>query len=383
MKVLMLADPWEPHTIKWVDALTDRGLKVVLFSFVAADTRLYRNPRHVTFYDCGLSREVVVLRDGHLSKLRYLRALPGLKRIIRRHQPDILHAHYATGYGFIGALTGFQPFVLSAWGSDVLHFPGVSPIHKRLIRFVLRRAQLVCSTSHYMIPAIKSLGGKSPEVVAFGVDTDVFYSKKETQPGQEVVLGSIKNLKPEYSMHTVLQVYHRVRQMLPRQVMRLKLVGDGIERGRLEQLARTLSIADEVDFLGHQPYQGIAHYHNMLDIYINLSEMESFGVSVLEASSCERPVVASDTGGLREVVRHGDTGYLVEPGNVEQAAQAVRRLILDPRLRQRLGANGRQWVKEHYSFSQSIDKMLSLYGQIIRHPRIQKNIEPHKEHKNT
>jgi len=154
--------------------------------------------------------------------------------------------------------------------------------------------------------------------------------------------------------------------MLPQQEMKLKLVGDGSERGRLEQLARSLGIADEVDFLGHQPYQGIARYHNMLDIYINLSVMESFGVSVLEASSCERPVVASDRGGLREVVRDGDTGYLVEPGNVEQAAQAVRQLILDPGLRQRLGANGRQWVTKRYSLSQSIEKMLGLYKKVLQ-----------------
>lgn len=383
MKILMLADPCEPHTIKWVDAITNRGLEVVLFSFVSADTRFYRNRRQLTFYDCGLSREVVTLRDGHLSKLRYLRALPALKKIIRKHQPDILHAHYASGYGFIGALTGFQPFVLSAWGSDVLHFPGISPLHKGLIRFVLRRARQVCSTSHYMVTAIESLGGKSPEVVPFGVDTDVFYREREAQSRQEVVLGSIKNLKPEYSIHTILEVYRRVKQMLPQQEMRLKLVGDGSERGRLEQLARSLGIADEVDFLGHQPYQGIARYHNMLDIYINLSVMESFGVSVLEASSCERPVVASDTGGLREVVRDGDTGYLVEPGNVEQAAQAVRRLILDPGLRQRLGANGRQWVSQNYSLSQSVDKMFSLYEQIINHPKIPKSSEPHQAHKDT
>jgi glycosyltransferase involved in cell wall biosynthesis len=383
MKILMLADPCEPHTIKWVDALTGRGVEVILFSFVSADESLYRNHQQLTFYDCGLSRDVVTQSDGHLSKLRYLKALPGLKKIIRRDQPDILHAHYASGYGFIGALSGFQPFVLSAWGSDVLYFPGISILHKKLIRFVVRRARQVCSTSEYMVPAIESLGGHNPQVIPFGVDTDVFYRKEGSPSHKEVVLGSIKNLKPEYSIRSILQVYQRVRQMLPQQGMRLKLVGEGSERESLEQLARSLDIADEVDFLGFRPYQGIARYHNMLDIYINLSTLESFGVSVLEASACERPVVASDTGGLREVVSHGKTGFLVEPGNVEGAAQAVRRLIEDPGLRQRLGANGRQWVSERYSLSQSVDKMLSLYEQIINHQKIPGSSEPHQAHKDT
>jgi len=366
MKILMLADPYEPHTIKWVDALTGRGLEVILFSFVCGNPQLYSRHEQVAFCDCGLSRAVVTNRDGHLSKLSYLRALPRLRKLIRQHQPDILHAHYASGYGFIGALTGFQPFVLSAWGSDVLYFPGLSFLHKGLIRFVLRKARKICSTSHYMVPAIESLGGTDPEVIPFGVDTGVFYREHQPVSREEVVLGSIKNLKPEYSIHTILQVYQRVRQMLPRHKMRLKLVGDGSQRGKLEQLARSLGVADEVEFMGHQPYQDIVRYHNMLDIYINLSEMESFGVSVLEASCCERPVVASDTGGLREVVSHGNTGYLVEPGNVEQAAQAVRELMLDPELRQRMGKNGRQWVNQRYSFSQSLDKMINIYKKVLQ-----------------
>jgi len=383
MKILMLADPYEPHTIKWVDAITGRGLQVILFSFVSGNPQLYRHRQQVTFYDCGLSQALVTRSDAHWSKLRYLRALPRLKKLIRKHQPHIMHAHYASGYGFIGALTGFQPFVISAWGSDVLYFPGISRMHKGLIRFVLGRAQKVCSTSNYMIPAIEALGGISPEVIPFGVDTDQFYREKQPVSREEVVLGSIKNLKPEYSIHTILQVYQRVRQMLPQHNIKLKLVGGGSERGRLEQMALSLGIADEVDFMGHQPYQGIARYHNMLDIYINLSALESFGVSVLEASSCERPVVASDTGGLREVVRHGNTGYLTEPGNVEQAAQAVRRLIVDPELRHQMGVNGRRWVKEKYSLSKSVDKMLSLYDQLVNHPGTPENMEPHKAHKDT
>lgn len=373
MKVLILGDAYEPHIIKWVSALVREDVEIILFSFNPGDPSVFPSDERITFYHCGYSEKLITGRPGNLSKLTYLRALPKLKRVIGKHNPDILHAHYAAGYGLIGALAGFQPFVLSAWGSDVVHFPTISPLHRKMIRFVLKRAGRVLCTSGFMAGHIEKLAGVRAEITPFGIDTRIFSPMNQSAnhsphyPTQHsyIVIGTIKKMKPEYNLHTLIWAFYHLRRMLPEQPLRLLMVGDGTERRRLEELTHKIGLDPFVHFTGYIPYSEVAAYHNKLDIYVNVSLAESFGVSVLEASACQRPVVASSVGGLREVVRHGHTGYLVEPGNSEAAAKAVSRLVKDPALRKHMGAQGREWVKQNYSLSSSVQQMLSVYNQVM------------------
>jgi len=370
MKVLMLGDPYEPHVIKWVSALVREGVEIILFSFNPGDPSLFPSDERITFYHSGFSEKLITGRPGNLSKLSYLRVLPKLKHVITRHRPDILHAHYAAGYGLIGALTGFQPFVLSAWGSDVVHFPTISPLHRKMIRFILKKAGRVLCTSRYMAGHIAKLAAIQAEITPFGIDTRIFYPmnhRTNQNTGQfPIVIGTIKKMKPEYNLHTLICAFYHVRRLLPEQPLRLLMVGDGTERRRLEELTHRKGLDAFVNFTGYIPYSEIATYHNKLDIYVNVSLAESFGVSVLEASACQRPVVASGVGGLKEVVCHGHTGYLVEPGNIEAVARAICRLIKDPSLREKMGARGRAWVQQNYSLDSSVQQMLRVYHQVLQ-----------------
>ncbi len=368
MKLLLLGDPHEPHIIKWATALEPQGVEVILFSFSRGDPGCYGRGSNITFYDCGFSNQLITGREGNLSKLLYLRVLPKLRRVIKHHRPDVVHAHYASGYGLIGALSGFRPFILSAWGSDITHFPYVSPLHRRMMVFILRRADAVLSTSHFMARKIQKLAGVNSWITPFGVDTTIFYDQNH-RPGHKnsdpLVIGTIKKMKPEYSIHILVWAFKRLREKLPHQPLRLLLVGDGSERSRLEGLVSSLGLDDAVDFTGYLPYSRVAEYHNKLDIYVNVSRAESFGVSVLEASACGRPVVATGVGGLSEVVRQGVTGFLVDPDDSEQTARAVYRLIQDPALRSRMGQEGRAWVCRHYSLQSSLNTMLKVYNKFL------------------
>jgi glycosyltransferase involved in cell wall biosynthesis len=364
MKVLILGDPHEPHMIKWLTALAREGLEIILFSFTPGDPSLYRHVEGIDWYDCGLSRHLIKGRAGSIAKLAYLKALPKLRRIIRRHRPGLLHAHYASGYGLLAALSGFKPYMVSAWGNDVLDFPDISPLHKRMIRFVLQRADRVLSTSRFLASEIEERFGIASQITPFGVDTKVFCPDHHRSAEEPLRIGSIKNMNPEYSLRNLLWTFKKVRTWLPETSLRFMIVGEGRGRSDLEGLARYLGIDGEVDFTGYIPYAGIVQYHNMIDVYVNLTTMESFGVSVLEASACERPVVASDVGGLRETVRNGTTGFLVQPGDIEQAAESVYRLILDHELRKKMGTEGRKLVQEYYSLEKSVNRMMGLYKEL-------------------
>ncbi|MFH1004347.1 MAG: glycosyltransferase family 4 protein [Bacteroidota bacterium] len=108
----------------------------------------------------------------------------------------------------------------------------------------------------------------------------------------------------------------------------------------------------------------VTDYHNMLDVFVSLSNSESFGVSVLEASACAKPVVVSDASGYLEVVLDKITGLIVPRKNPEAAADAIGKIITDKVYAKKLGENGRKHVEKLYDWNKNLDEIIMLYKQI-------------------
>ena len=362
MKLLMLAPASVIHTQRWVEALHGRGIQLVLAT--QHDQASWRAPVGVK-----------VVRLPHCGTAGYFRNVPALKRLLRDERPDLLNAHYASGYGTTAALAGFRPWLLSVWGSDVYDFPYESGAKGRLKGWLLRRnlrqADAVASTSEAMAQQVRRLVPDiSPVAVTpFGIDTDRFVP--QPQPHGGIVIGTVKTLAPKYGIDLLLQAFAQLRLAAgPSAALSLVIVGDGPQRAELEALSRTLGIAAHVRFVGAVPHAEVPLWLNRFDLYVAASRLdsESFGVAVLEASACGLPVVVSDVGGLPEVVLQGETGSVVPRENVAAMAQAIGRLIAAPELRRRFGAAGRERVLAHYGWPHSVDVMLRCFdGVIARH----------------
>jgi N-acetyl-alpha-D-glucosaminyl L-malate synthase BshA len=143
----------------------------------------------------------------------------------------------------------------------------------------------------------------------------------------------------------------------------LVLIGDGPERTKVETLVRELGLADSVRFLGKQ--LDFVEVLQNCDVFLLPSQTESFGLAALEALSCGVPVVASRVGGLPEVVDHEETGLLVEVGDIAAMAQAVRRLLLDDQLRQRMAQAARARVVERFPLAPSVAKYEAFYRKVL------------------
>ena len=143
----------------------------------------------------------------------------------------------------------------------------------------------------------------------------------------------------------------------------LCLVGDGPDRGRLEQVAHDLGIARHCFFLGYQ--EDVAGYYRLFDAFLLPSVNEGTPVSAIESLASGTPVVANRVGGVPDVVRDGVDGYLVEAGDVEGAAERLEQLAGDPGLRGQLGASGRARVLERYSVSRLVDDVDRLYRSLL------------------
>jgi glycosyltransferase involved in cell wall biosynthesis len=350
-RLLMLAPASVIHTQRWAAALAGRGVEVVLAT---------QHPDAAWAPPAGV--RVVAL--PHAGTAGYFRNVPALRRLLRREQPALLQAHYASGYGTTAALAGFHPWLLSVWGSDVYDFPTESRLKGWWLRRNLRSADAVASTSEAMARQVRALLPTVGEVAItpFGIDSGRFAPQPQAHEG--LVIGTVKTLAPKYGIDVLLQAFARLsrRWSADPRVLSLQIVGGGPQRAELEALAQALGIGPQVRFIGPVPHADVAGWLNRMDIYVAVSRLdsESFGVAVLEASACALPVVVSDAGGLPEVVVHNETGLVVPREDPASLAQALERLVADADLRRAFGAAGRKRVRQHYEWSHSVDRMLAV-----------------------
>ena len=364
MKLMLLADPNSPHTVKWATALSSRGFDLLLIGLDELRVESYDNFSNVEVKTVNIK---VTRQEGSLKKILYLQALPLIKRLIKKFKPDIVHSHYASSYGLLGALTGFHPFIVSVWGSDVYSFPEKSFLHRQIIKFVLSKADVICSTSHTMARQAKLYTSKKIEVVPFGVDTTIFkpMQVKSLFSEKDIVIGTVKTLEKKYGIEYLIKAFKIVSDKHKNLPLKLLIVGGGSLEKELKELSKSLGIWDKTKFTGKIPFEEVPKYHNMLSVSVSVSESESFGVAVVEAMACGKPVVVSNVGGLPEVVEDGKTGFVVPPRNPEETAKAIEKLVLNRKLRIKMGNAGRERVKRLYDWSKCVEKMMNLYKEVL------------------
>lgn len=393
MRIALLGPANSIHLQRWAAALAQRGHDLLVVSQHRCDRTLLPERAEVAWLP----------HDGGLG---YFRNAGPLRRLLATWRPDLLNAHYASGYGTTAALGSKVPTLLSVWGSDVYDYPYQGRLQGWWLRRNLRRATAIASTSAAMARQVRRL---LPDVgpiaiTPFGVDlaqfapalgVDVAQSAWATgvelahfAPGTDVdlthltpaagideplTLGIVKSLAPKYGVDLLLRACAglledpALRALAPR----LLIVGDGPQRAALEALALELGLAASTSFVGAVPHADVPSWLARLDVYAAPSRLdsESFGVAVIEASACGLPVVVSDAGGLPEVVRDGVTGIVVPRDDVPALQAALRRLLLDPALRRRLGQAGRAHVAAHYDWPRCVDAMERAYADTLARAR--------------
>jgi len=369
MNVLMLADPHSAHTIKWVKYLSKKNVNIFLFGLNSFNNEDYSGIQNLEIKSWIMNNEIFRKNDGDLSKFSYIRVLPSIKKVIKKFKPDIIHAHYASSYGLLGALCGFHPFLISVYGSDVFKFPVKNIFTRRILKYNLSKADKIFSTSKIMGEEIKKYTAKQIKVIPFGIDLEnfrPFNSPEKLFDNEDIVIGTVKSLESMYGIQVLIKAFKTVRDKYPDFPLKLLLVGGGSEESVFKKMINDLNLTNVTKFTGYISPSKVNDCHNMLDISVFVSLEESFGVSVLEASACEKPVIVSNVGGLPEIVEHNVTGIIVEKENVEQTALALERLILDKKLRITLGQNGRRRVQKYFNIDDNVDMMLKIYDDVLR-----------------
>lgn len=359
MKIALLSGLTSIHTIQWANIFAARGNRVHIITC------------HPT--ENILSSKVVIHILPHVPPLGYYTNVGFLKKILREIDPDILNAHYASGYGTLARLSEFHPYILSVWGTDVYHFPYKSFFHNYILRKNLLAADMVCSTSHAMAVQTKKVCSQLNEipVTPFGVDTNIFKPMPQYRDHRYITIGTVKTLANNYGIDTLLHAFAFAKYQIEKRDidissrLRLMIVGGGPQEYELKELAKKLKIYDRCIWTGQVQHKDVPLYLNQLDIYIALSRSESFGVAIIEASACKIPVIVSNVGGLPEVVKNGVTGIIVKKDAPQEAGESIIDLIFDIEKRHSLGEEGRHWVLNSYEWRKCATTMEKNYKKAI------------------
>jgi glycosyltransferase involved in cell wall biosynthesis len=363
MKLLMLSDLRSTHTKKWADVLSQAGVEVHLFGLTKPKEKF----ENVVVHEGGIDESTAGSSESSFKKGVYFLELKRLKKVITEIKPDIVHAHYASSYGLLGALSGQHPLAVSVWGLDVFSFPKRSFVHRKMFEYALKKADTIFSTSRFMAEETKKYTQKDIIITPFGVDLDKFHPV--SKPDKTVIrIGMIKLVTPKYGQQYLIRAFAQVCEELPDKNLELVICGSGVDEETMKELANRLGIADKVRFMGYVMNGNVHRIHQELDIevYPSTDDSETFGVSAVEAMACGNPVIASRVGGLQYLFKDGEAGFLVPRNEVTPIVEKLKLLIIDESLRQQTGLKARKTAEEEYDINKNAEVMLAEYERLLK-----------------
>lgn len=264
--------------------------------------------------------------------MMYLSILPQVKKIHKQFAFDLIDTHYVYPDGFAGIQLGRyfdKPVVVSARGSDINQYQYL-PIIRRLLKFVLQRAQASVAVSAALKSAMVNLGAPQERVwvISNGIDQQKFFPmakdvarQKTGLTGKKIIL-SVGSLIPIKGFDLLIKAFKELRIQGPQSDLHLIIVGEGDARKDLEALVTSLDLADHVHLVGSKPHAELNLWYNAADLFCLLSSREGHPNVVMEALACGVPVLATPVGGIPEIIRSADLGLLTER-NVADVAKGM------------------------------------------------------------
>ena len=290
---------------------------------------------------------------------------------------DLLHVHYAIPHSVsaylakqILATKGIHlPFITTLHGTDIT-LVGLDRSYLPITKFGIEQSDGVTAISSYLrertVEAFKVQ--QEIEVIRNFVNCDVYVAKPHlvadmrpqyAGPGEKLLV-HLSNFRPVKRIADVVQVFARVAEAMP---ARLMLIGDGPDRSTAEYLARQLGVSDRIHFLGKQ--ENVNELLPVADLMLMPSEMESFGLAALEAMACRVPAIATQVGGVPELIDDNVNGLLFAVGDVEAMAMGAIDLLQDQKRLDAMSAAARKTAQDHFCATTIIAKYESYYRQIL------------------
>ena len=286
---------------------------------------------------------------------------------------DLLHVHYAIPHSVSALLARAMasprrlPFITTLHGTDIT-LVGTDRSYLPITRFSIDQSDGVTAVSSYLKErTLREFEIQKPiEVIPNFVNCDLYRRVEDPErraqwaPDGEPILMHLSNFRPVKRVTDVVEIFALVREKMP---AKLVLMGDGPDRGAAEWLVRQKRLTHDVHFLGKQ--DRVHDKLGLADLFLLPSDLESFGLAALEAMACEVPVIATDVGGMPEVITHGADGYLVAPRDVAAAAKHAIEILSRADRGREMGKKARESAFRKYCASKIIPHYEAYYHHVL------------------
>jgi glycosyltransferase involved in cell wall biosynthesis len=373
MRLCYISNPNSSHTRRWISWFVKHGHTICLLADV---------PMKEAWQD---TQAIDLSKIFYAPIIRFPVWSVWLRRFLHQWQPDVLHAHRLNSAGWLAAYSGFHPYIVTPWGSDVFIQPQHSGLARFLAGYTLRHAELVTVNSQAMGEQVIRLGARADKVqnVQFGIEMNIFnpqsltarqdidLRKRLSLPERAPLVLCPRAISPIYNIDIILQSVPLVRQRFPDIVFVFIVYNvDQDYKMRLDGMVNDLGLQANIHWLSPVRKRSImAELYHLSDVVISVPTSDGTPVSVLEAMACGRPMIVSDLPSLREYIHHGENGWLVPAGEPTALAQHIVRYLENPGMSRDFGMKASQLVAETNNQDVNMQNMESLYHQLIRMER--------------
>jgi len=298
-------------------------------------------------------------------------------KIAKKERPDVIHAHWIFPTAFSAVLAKKLqkiPVISTVHGGDIFGLKG--PLFTKIIKYTLKRSYVCTVNSKATLDAVRRILERDYEIIPMGVNT-TGYSKERSSGDirrrfrvKDKLLLFVGRITEKKGVEYLIRAIPDVLKAFPH--TKLLIVGEGDLKEQLQKLSFQLHLQDAISFTGSMTHEELPNYFASADIFIGPSiiaesgDTEGLGVVFLEALAAGCAVVASNVGGISDVIIHEKTGLLVEQKNPDQIAEAIIRLIEDGDLRKRLIENSRQHVEDNFGWDKIGQKFHELILRVSR-----------------
>ncbi|MCJ7570523.1 MAG: glycosyltransferase family 4 protein [Candidatus Thermoplasmatota archaeon] len=353
------------HEPRWIQWFVNRGHDVHVI------TPTHNDIKGAKIYPIGNNKEG--------SLFNFISKIFQTRKLVKKIKPDILHAHYIFGPGVFGAFSGFHPFILTAFGSDILVDPSLT-LKKIAVTHTLKKADAITCDACHLKESMEKLGAddRKINIIYFGTDTEKFNPKQHSEKTRKNLgvlnaptIISSKNLEPIYDIDSLIRSVPIVLKKVPE--AKFIIAGEGSQKAKLMQLAKSLGVSGSVKFIGFIPSDEFPRYLVSADIYVCTSLSDGgLAVATKEAMACELPVVVTNLDVNTKWVENGKNGFVVPLKDPKTLSEKIIYLIEHEDVRRKFGEKGRKLVEEKFEYDKEMKKVENIYEQLINNHKRRK-----------
>jgi len=364
MKICYIGNAKSIHIKRWAKWFDERGHEVHLIT---------DKPENIE----GVRIHKVILGRNPMT---FIIEAMQVKKLVHKINPDVLHAHYASSYGFFGAFSNYHPFIVSVWGSDVLREAKESKIKRMAVKYVLKKADVIVPTAQFMKNYLKKefrLPENKIVRIPWGIDLKTFhqgYEKEVKQLKEKLgisnkspIIISNRHLSPKYEIQTIMESIPYVIKKY-HSAMFIFIRGNGSKEFEKEmiKLAKKLGVVNNVILISrYVSPREMAIYLNISDILISIPKTDQFAGSIMEGMACGVIPIVSNIEAYKQYLVDGKNAFFVSPNSPKELAKKIIYCIKHPEIKEGFYRMNKSIIEENEDFRKNAIKMEKLYKEMV------------------